>query len=336
MKLRNIFLILGLIGLCVVVFINLHELNQFFHIISTLRVYVLILIVIAQLFSYYLNALYYRSILKVFGFRNITLFRLFQGAMAANFVNYVLPSVGLAGAGFFSQVLSPEVSRGKGFLVQIMRYVLSGLSALILLPVGLSIVLLSGVGSKTVNDLAIYASFIILGISLAILAAVHQEKWLRSAINFVINRFKRLFSKLKEESLNKFIDDFFIGYQVMAKRPLDMLVPLCWSIIYIVVEMATIYLTFAAFGRFVNPGIVIMGYLLANIGSAVGGSLFSIGVFELTMVGTFVALGETFALALSVTLVYRALNLLIGLPPGFVFYHQFLPKGKAKKSSKYM
>ena len=111
----------------------------------------------------------------------------------------------------------------------------------------------------------------------------------------------------------------------MTKHKRKVLPSYGWSIVYIIVEVATFYLTFLAFGRTDNPGIVIMAYLFANIASIFGGVIFSVGVFEIGMTGTLVALGLPFVLALSATTVYRILNLIIGLPPGFYFYRKYLP-----------
>jgi uncharacterized membrane protein YbhN (UPF0104 family) len=84
-------------------------------------------------------------------------------------------------------------------------------------------------------------------------------------------------------------------------------------------------MAFLAFGKVMNPGIVIMAYLFANIASIFGGVFFSTGIFELGMIGTLVALGVPFVLAFSVTTVYRVLNVLISFPPGLYFYRKYLP-----------
>jgi uncharacterized membrane protein YbhN (UPF0104 family) len=111
----------------------------------------------------------------------------------------------------------------------------------------------------------------------------------------------------------------------MARQKRRLLMPFAWSIIYIVIELGTFYMAFLAFGKIENPGIVVMAYLFANIASIFGGVFFSTGIFELGMAGTLVALGTPLALAVSVTTVYRVINLLIGLPPGYYFYRQYLP-----------
>lgn len=330
MRFRNVFLLLGLIGLTIVVILNIHQLSSFVHLLSSLRWYVLVIVIIIQLISYYLNALYYRSILRVFDYYSIPTFKLFKGALAANFVNYILPSAGMAGAGIISQVLSPDVPRGKGVLVQIMRYGLSALAVLIMMPLGILIILLGHHGSRSVDRLAITTSLAILAVAGLIVGLVHQERWLRKRINWIKTRFSHRLAKFNTLSIDKFVDDFFIGYRTMIKSRRRMLVPFGWSIVYILVEISTLYLSFVALGKWVNPGIAIMAYAIANISSVIGGTFFSVGVFEVGMVGTMVALGQPFVFAFSVTLVYRIMNLIIGLPPGLLYYHQFLPKTKSR------
>lgn len=104
-----------------------------------------------------------------------------------------------------------------------------------------------------------------------------------------------------------------------------MLVPFIWSVLYVAVELLTVYLVFLAFGKVINPGIVMTAYLIANIVSIFGGLLFSVGAFEVGMAGTFITLGIPSSLALSITVLYRAINLIISLPPGFYYYRKYLP-----------
>jgi uncharacterized protein (TIRG00374 family) len=325
MKLRNILFIFGILGLALVVLLNGHQLDSFWLLLKSLRWYIVILIVLIQLASYYLNALYYRSILKVFS-RSVKVERLFEGALAANFVNYIIPTMGLAGAGYLSQVLSPEVPRGESVLAQLMRYALSGLAVLTLMPVGFILILFTVHSGQDITRATLVASLVVIALAILVIILIEREMTLRRFANWLTLRLKRLSASIKIESTHKLINEFYIGYRIMTKHKRKVLPSYGWSIIYIVVEVATFYLTFLAFGKAVNPGIVIMAYLFANIASIFGGVIFSIGVFEIGMTGTLVALGLPFVLALSATTVYRILNLIIGLPPGFYFYKKYLPK----------
>ncbi len=327
-KLRSIFSLLGLIGLFFVILLNRHQFSSFWHLLDSLRWYIIFLIVIVQVGSYWVNALYYRSILRIFS-HNISLPRLFQGALATNFVNYILPSLGLAGAGYLSQVLSPEVPRGKSVLSQFMRYALSALAVLVMIPVGFILVDLSINSGHTIVRVTLFSAIGITVFAICILALVYYESILRRIVKFVIKSVKRIYPKFHSEEVTEdFVNEFYKGYHAMVSNKRRMLMPFAWSIIYIIIEIMTFYMAFLAFGKVENLGVVIMAYLFANIASIFGGVFFSTGIFELGMAGTLVALGTPLALAFSTTIVYRVLNLIIGLPPGFYFYRKYLPSGK--------
>jgi len=325
---RHILTAIGVVGLAGVLLLNRGQLDQFIHVIHQLRWYVLLLVVLVQLTSYYMNALYYQSILRVFGYR-VTAMRVFEGALATNYVNYILPSAGMAGAGFLSQVLSPEVPRGEGVLAQFVRYAFSSLAVFLMLPVGFTLVVLSNVhtsGTHTIVTTAILSFVLIIVLAVDIVELIRREAPLRKLVKRIARLFHKRFAKFDEETVEHFVDEFYVGVHMMVRQRRHLLIPFIWSIFYIVVEMATFYLAFLAFGRTVNPWVAIMGYLLANISSVFGGAFFSTGVFEFSMAGTLVALGQPLAFAVPVTLTYRILNLLIGLPPGFVYYNKYLPK----------
>jgi uncharacterized protein (TIRG00374 family) len=329
MKLRRILTIIGILGLAIVLLLDRGQLDKFIHVIRDLRWYVLVLVVLVQFTSYYMNALYYQSILRVFGYR-IRATRLFEGALATNYVNYILPSAGMAGAGFLSQVLSPEVPRGEGVLAQFVRYAFSSLAVFLMLPVGFGLIILShvhGGGSHTITETAILSFIGILLLAVIVIELIRRETPFRKLVKRTARLLHKRFKRFDEATVEHFVDEFYVGIHVMVKQRHHLVVPFMWSIFYIVVEMATFYLAFLAFGKTVNPGVAIMGYLLANIASVFGGALFSTGVFEFSMAGTLVALGVPLAFAVPVTLSYRTINLLIGLPPGFFYYNKYLPKG---------
>ncbi len=324
MKLRNILALMGLLALGLVIYLNRDEFVRVWHLLQKLRWYVLVIIILLQLASYWVNGLYYRSILRIFGYE-VGTERLYEGALATNFVNYVLPTAGLAGAGYLSQVLSPEVPRGESFLTQLMRYALSGLAVLFMLPVGIALLLASKESANPVVKATIISAAAITLLAVLTAALVQREKWVYHILNWIARDLKRVFKKFDVERVRGFADEFYAGWHRLTAEKRKMAVPFGWSIVYIAIEMGTFYVTFLAFSIVMNPGITVMAYLFANIASIFGGVFISTGVFEVGMAGTLVALGTPFALAFSVTVVYRALNLLVGLPAGFYFYRKYLP-----------
>ncbi|HUC87538.1 MAG TPA: lysylphosphatidylglycerol synthase transmembrane domain-containing protein [Candidatus Binatia bacterium] len=323
MKLRNLFFLFGIFGLLLWIMLDHHELSSFWQELKNLRWYVLLAMALIQVAAFYVNAFYYRSILKVFGYK-VGVQQLFEGALATNFVNYVLPTLGLAGAGYLSQVLHGKVPRGESFLAQLMRYALSGLAVLTLMPIGFVVIILTDHTASKIVNIALAASAIVIGLAIGVIVLIQKEAVLRRFAKWLISHLRKLAPKLKVEAADLFIDEFYTGYRTITKKKRKVVPSYAWSIVYIFIQIFAFYLVFLAFGKAINPGIVIMAYLLANIASIFGGVLFSFGVFELGMTGTLVALGLPLSLALSATTVYRVLNLVVGLPPGLFFYRKYL------------
>lgn len=325
LNLRNVLSLLGLVGLCIVILINHHQFVSVWHLLGQLRWYIIALVVIIQLTSYWVNALYYRSILRIFSY-DVGITRLFEGALATNFVNYVVPTAGLAGAGYLSQVLSPEVPRGESVLTQLMRYALSALAVLVMMPVGFILIFMSSDAERAIVKVTLVSAIGVTTLAIGIVALIQHESTLKRLAAWLMRGLKRVYPKFNGQSaVEQFIKEFYVGYHTLVSHKKRLLMPFVWSIIYIVIAILTFYMAFLAFGKVINLGIVIMAYLFANIASIFGGAFISTGVFELGMVGTLVALGIPFTLAFSVTSIYRVLNLLIGLPPGFYYYKKYLP-----------
>ena len=90
---------MSLVVLAVVIIINAGQLDSFLHTLGSLRWYAVVIIIVLQLASYYANAKYYSDFFGVFG-HSLPLSRLYEAALAVNFVNYILPTAGLAGTGY--------------------------------------------------------------------------------------------------------------------------------------------------------------------------------------------------------------------------------------------
>ena len=328
MNIKQVLVALGLVGLAVVVIINAGQFGQFIHLVSGLRWYVVTGIILVQLYSYYANAKYYQTVLNIFD-HQLKVRRLYEVSLAVNFVNQILPAAGLAGAGFLSQATQPEVPRGEALLAQLLRQAFSALGVLLILPFGFVCLFWAGnVSQVTVRLMLILISAIITA-ALLLLMLVNDEALTRRLTHRLFafaNRSRQVKKRLPldKRRVERFLEEFYSGYHILKDNFRAMQPALLWSVAYILIEVLTIWLVFLAFGHLVNPGVVIAAYTLSNIASIGGGLISSIGVFEASMVGALVALGSSFSLAFSVTVVYRVLNMLIGLPPGVYFYRKYI------------
>jgi uncharacterized protein (TIRG00374 family) len=195
-----------------------------------------------------------------------------------------------------------------------------------MLPVGFIIIYLTGYSGHAIVRVTLYSAVGIIVLAFALVALVQHEQLARRVVKWLVGAIKRLRKSFHSgNNIEHFVDEFYVGWNSMLSQKKQMWVPFGYSIVYIIIEIFTFYMAFLAFGRLENLGIVIMAYLFANIASIFGGVFFSTGTFEVGMAGTLVALGTPLVIAVSVTVVYRVLNLIVGLPPGYIYYRKYLP-----------
>jgi uncharacterized protein (TIRG00374 family) len=139
---------------------------------------------------------------------------------------------------------------------------------------------------------------------------------------------RRQHAILSPQRFESFLTDFYQGYHEIASHKRKWPGLLWWALGGNIAEISTIYCVFIGFGHWINPGVVITGYILAIIASIGGILINGLGVFEAGMIGTYAALGVPFALAFAVVIVYRVLNLLLFLPPGLFFYRRHLRESR--------
>jgi uncharacterized protein (TIRG00374 family) len=341
MKLRRLLLLAGLIGISILIMAHLGDLSKFLDALQDLQWYVIPLVIIVQLASYYYNARYYQTFFAISKY-HIGLRRLFETSLAINFANQVLPSGGVAGTTYLSEAVKPEVPAGTAALAQLGRYVFTFLSYFIVLAVGFLLLFLARNSdlNKPSVKLVIILMLAVLVLGIILLMVFRERRRLEvvlqrgvRAINWfgrvVLRRSKPL---IGNERIASFLDEFYIGYHLVMDHKGRWPKLLALSLDYNVTEVLTIYVVFVGLGIWINPGVVITAYTLAINASLAGFLTGGIGVYELGMIGTFTALGVPFATAFTVVLVYRALSMILFLPPGFYFYRRRL-LGKAPKEA---
>ena len=97
-----------------------------------------------------------------------------------------------------------------------------------------------------------------------------------------------------------------------------------WAILANVAEISLLYIAFLAHGLWVNPGAVLIAYVVANSVGLVSVLPGGVGMFEPLMAAVLVAGGVPAGIAVSATLVYRVISLLVSLITGYFLYHRAL------------
>jgi uncharacterized protein (TIRG00374 family) len=331
MKIRIGLIILGFIALGGLITLRYEEVLGALDLIKNVKWYIILTIPLIQLISFYANAQYYRNILKNLGY-NVSLNKLYRMSMALNYVNQVFPSGGVSSATFIVYGLRDTVPAGKAALAQAGRYILTYISFTIILFVGVLMLYFSGSMDKIVVRIVV---LLVLG---GIVASIFFLYILRSNSRFdrlvyfvqrIIDKLVGMIGKRKhavigKRKVKKLLGEFHGGYEMTIKEWSKLRQPFFYALLGSITEIVALYMIFLALGAPVNPGAAILGYASGYTAGATSIIPGDLGILELAMIAAFRATGITLALGLSVTVIYRVVNKLFLLIPGFIFYTQLL------------
>jgi uncharacterized protein (TIRG00374 family) len=121
-------------------------------------------------------------------------------------------------------------------------------------------------------------------------------------------------------------DDFHNNYQTIKDNSRELRAPFWYALLANVTEVLAIYVVYIAFGHLVNVGAVILAYGIANFAGLVSVLPGGVGVYEALMTAVLASTGVRPGISLPVTVMYRVVNTLIQLPPGYYLYHKNLTR----------
>lgn len=305
--------------------------------LTKVRAWVLLLIIPIEALNYHAQARLYQGLFKTVD-EDISYPNLVKLSLELNFVNHVFPSGGVTGISYFSYRLRSFGVKGtKATLIQTMKLMMYFISFEPILLIGLLILTISG----RVNDFTILlggALTMLLLVGTGIFAYIigsrsrinYVSTILTKSINHLIHSVKRdqpeTFSVKNAQVL---FEEFHTNYRLFRSRYQELKNPFWWSVLANVTEIAVIYVVYIAFGSFVNVGAIILAYAVANFAGLVSVLPGGTGIYEALMTAVLVVAGIPVRLSLPVTVMYRVLNTLLQLPPGYVLYRRaFHPNSK--------
>ncbi len=303
-------------------FDNLHHVN----------LWLVVLVIPAQILSYVAQSNMYQSLFRAIGdrFRFKSMLRL---VAELNFVNTVFPSGGVSGFSYLSLRLKDEnVSTAKATLIQMMRFIMIFIAMQVWLFLGVVALAIGGQANDFAILLAgIFGTLITVGTLLLayIIGSKSRINMFFTSITRLINGFIHIFRPRHPETINiskakQAFTELHENFQVLKKDLRLLRRPLGFALLFVAGEVLTIYAVYAAFGQFVNIGAVIMAYAVANFAGMVSILPGGIGVYEALMTGVLSAGGIPAAVSLPVTVMYRVLAMSLQLPLGYFFYHKTL------------
>lgn len=291
---------------------------------------VLAIMIPAQALNFYAYTRMYQDLLGFLG-QKIKTWPMFRITLELNFVNHVFPSGGVSGFSYFSLRLRPQgVSTAKATLVQVMRFVLIFISFQALLFLGLVTLAFSGAVNNFVLLIAgSIATLLLVGTLLVayIVGSKTRINTFSTAVTKFINRLISIVRPKHPETISvKRVQTAFTelheNYVLFRQDPQALRRPLLDGLIANVTEIVTLYVVFAAFGFWVNPGAVILAYAVANFAGLIAVLPGGVGIYEALMATVLATAGVPAGVSLPVIIMYRVLTMLMQLPVGYVLYHK--------------
>ena len=327
--LLNILTLLALVVLAVAI---RDQLVDTLHNLGKVNAWVLLLLVPVEALNYHAQAkLYQRLFAAVNG--KIPYWNLLKIALELNFVNHVFPSGGVSGISYFGfRLREHDVKATRATLVQTMKLILLFVSFELLLFFGVLMLAITGRVSDLVILIAsVMAMSILFGTAIFVYVIGSQARihaFLTGSAIW-IDRIISLFRPKRAHTIDiskarAVFEEFHQDYLLMKSHWRELKAPFWWAFLANVTEVLAIYVVYIAFGAWVNIGAVILAYSVANFAGLVSVLPGGVGIYEALMTAVLAAAGVSAALSLPVTVMYRVLNTLLQLPPGYYLYHRTL------------
>ncbi|HEX5797027.1 MAG TPA: lysylphosphatidylglycerol synthase transmembrane domain-containing protein [Candidatus Saccharimonadales bacterium] len=336
---RKVITIVTFLALLLLIYFSRHEIADTFTRLFEINSLILLLIVFFQLVNNHSYAKMYLSLFKIVG-KRLKYRSMFRVALEVNFVNNVFPTAGLTGFSYFGLRLQEfGINAGKATLIHLMRFVGVFLSFQILIFFGLLFLAVEGkVSNFTILVASSLATLIVVGTAMVAYIVGSRERidsfftWITKAVNRVIQVVRPKHPEtIKVESSRRMFLDLHRDYNIMRKNYEKLGPWLAYSLLANVAEVASIYIIYVAFGDVVNPGAIIIAYVIANFAGFISVLPGGIGIYEGLMVAVLATAGISPGISIPATVMYRVLTSAIKLPPGYYLYQKAIDQSGWEK-----
>lgn len=310
-----------------------HQIVDTFNNIGNVYFWILFLIVPLEMFNYHSQTNLYRGVFKLISVRVPYKF-MYRVALELNFVNNIFPSGGVSGISYFSLRLKPRgISTAQSTLASLIKLILLFVSFQIMLVFGLILLALDG-RANGVLILVVSSLVTLMIIGTFMFAFIIGSKqrindfllFMTKVFNKVVQVFSRNPETIKLQRAQEVFGELHEHYSKIRSNIKQLNRPLMYGLLANLTEVLVIYTVYVAFGQWVNPGAVIIAYAVANFAGLISVLPGGVGIYEALMTAVLAAGGVPPSLSLPVTVMYRILNMMVQLPPGYVLYHRALNK----------
>jgi hypothetical protein len=329
------------VGVLVIIVFSIHnELITTFKNLTRVHAWILLLMIPIEMYNYHAQTKLYEGLFKLVG-NKVKYKLLYKTALELNFINSVFPSAGISGVSYFGMRLrSDKISGTKAAVVQMLKLVLILLSFEILLIIGVFIMAVGGhINDITIAVASSLSTLMVVG-TFAGMMILSEKRRIDATVAFVtrlINKIIHIIRPKHPETISAehwrhSAQELHDNYVIIKSNYKELKQPLIYATLANLTEVLAIYVVYGAFGHWVNIGAIILAYAVANFAGLVSVLPGGIGVFEALMTAVLAAAGIPISLSIPVTVMYRVLNTIIQIPPGYYFYHRALQAKSVKET----
>lgn len=322
---KSTVLLIGIIFIILfLVLLRFSHVSEIVRLIRNFRFDFIFLVLALQLIKYFFAA---GILSEILGFYRIKekIFWLYRKVFLVNFLNAIVPSLGLGGIYYLAQSFKEKnLSLGKGLSLGVIYFIVIWLGIFLVLPISLvyGIVMGFSIGQESLRWLILPLILFLLLIGLIIYLTKNQplSRLLINRLCQLINRFFHLFIKRNLISIGKvdfLLNEYFLGIRNTKKIQKNIFELAFYALLYTFSDILSLYVIFVALGSTVPILIIAAGYALGNIISLILPLPSTVGTYELSVIIVYVWLGVGYETALLATFVFRAFSFWLLLPISF-------------------
>ena len=333
--------VVTIVALAILVYAIRGQLADTFKNLAKVHASLLLLLIPVELLNYHAQAKLYQGLFRQVG-NDLPYKFLYKMSVELNFVNHVFPSGGVTGISYFGLRLrkGEEITGAKATVIQVMKLALTFLSFEVLIIIGILALAIMGRANNLIILVASSLSTLLLVGTLGFVYVLGSKQRINeffTAVTVLLNRIIQVVRRKHPETINissakKKFDDFHDNYQQLKTSWRQLQAPFWYAFLMNLTEVMAVYVVYIAFGKFVNFGAVILAYAIANAAGLISVLPGGVGVYEALMTAVLASTGVPAGVSLPVTVMYRVLNTLLQLPPGYYLYQRNLTQNKQEQA----
>jgi uncharacterized protein (TIRG00374 family) len=327
------------VALAILIYTLRDQIGEVINNFGKVNLWALFLIIPIEVINYDSYARLYRRLFRILG-DEVRYWPLYRITLELNFVNHILPSGGVSGVSYFGiRLKSQDVSTTTSTFVQALKFSLLYISYLPILVFGLFALAVRGHSN---NLILVVSSSIITAIIIGTFVGIYIIEsrtrissfltWITKAINWLVHLVRPKYPEtIKIDRAQASFNELHDNYKVIKRNWRELRMPLFYTTVSNITEVAAVYAVYVAFGHFVNIGAIILAYAVANFAGLISVLPAGVGVFEGLMTAVLTATGIPAALSIPVTIMYRVFSMFIQLVPGYILYQRAVKDGLSSK-----